>query len=186
MLFHYLTLYRTLRITGYLGAGKTALAVHLADRLLAAGFAARVVSNITLTGRVVAEFGDWKEALSRGLRDTVILYDESWIELGQGVRQARVLEYMAWLRKDNAYLLMPSTHELTPLVSQLQCERVFNGLMFGIPVWRWAFWQGRSSKKTRQYWLQWYPQRVFPLYDTKERPGAWRLYEWGALDDNKS
>lgn len=177
-------MYRVCHIGGYLGQGKTALAVYLADWLLRHGYADQVLSNTPLTtGRIVAEYEDWKSAVCGRFQNTVILYDESWIELGVGASQKTILSYMAYLRKDNSYLLLPSTHELTRGVCLLNVERCLNGLLFGLPLWRYEFWLGpRKPRKDLQKYSWWRPKSVFSLYDKDKRPGAWVLYRWDDIE----
>jgi hypothetical protein len=179
----YVTLFRTLWLAGRYGGGKTALAVYLAAELVSNKFASTIVSNLPLdlgvSGTVIKK-GDIAE-----ITDAVLLLDEGWQELEVGASNKAIKEWLAYLRKQNHFVLMPSVLALARQVSIFTVERRFNGLPFGVPYWfyQWRLTTGLQTKKrSDRGWLWWhYPQRMFGSYDTEYRPDGqrWFVYEFG-------
>lgn len=177
---NYLTQFRVLWLAGRFGGGKTALAVHLAYELCRLNHADSICSNVPFL-----EFGEptavlQKEELSQ-LTDCVMLLDESWLMLGQGVPPKQVTAWLAYLRKNNQYMLLPSVMPLNRQLSMFVVERRFNFASFGVPLWwyQWRLTTGAVAKKNTDtrgqiYW--WYPQRVFSLYDHYHKPSESYYY----------
>ena len=176
MFLEYVRIMRVIWLAGRMGGGKTALGVALAEWLIAKGLALRVVSNIPLGG-----FGPEVRRLSpeevHYTTDAVILMDEAWMELGDGMSRNNSREWLANLRHRRQYLLLPSVLDLMKACQQFTVERVWNGPSFGLPLWvyEWQLGKGRRMEQGRYFW--WHPQRVFKLYDHLGEPGDWRLYE---------
>lgn len=183
-LLHYVTLFRTLWLSGRYGGGKTALAVHLAFMLCKNDYAENIVSNIELAGTPTA-------ILTRDqlfdLRDCAMVLDESWLMLGQGTSNSKVQEWLAYLRKSNLYMLLPSVMPLAKQVSHLVVERELSLMPLGLPLWiyRWRLTTGGTTKRAQQlgrvYWYK--PASVFNLYNHEDRPGE-RYYYYGSADSN--
>lgn len=174
MLLHYLQLFRLLVISGRYGGGKTALAVWLAYQLSYP----RILSNISLSlpgYKFIADCGNSFVDVASDVSDCVVVYDESWLDLGLGASFSKVRDYLSFLRKRNQVLLLPSVLPLSRTVRVFECSRVFNGLMFGIPLWLYQY-RVSSFGDSGKYFF-WFPSRVFKFYDTREYPGSWRLYE---------
>lgn len=177
----YITLFRTVWLAGRYGGGKTALGVHLALSLVEQGFAANIVSNLPLNigpGEVIKR-GDIAD-----VTDAVLLMDEGWQELEIGSGQKAIKTWLAYLRKQNHYVLLPSVLSLAKEVAQFTIERRYNLLPIGLPYWvyRWRLITGAYTKKDVQHgWIYWNnPGRIFGTYDTEYRPDGerWYLYRF--------
>lgn len=172
-MFDYVRLYRMLWLSGRFGGGKTSLAIALAQALCAKGYARFIASNIPLFfGREIrrVDIKGLRAVDAAGLpvvRDTVIILDEAWQHLGERKGHAAD-DWLAYMRKANNFLLMPSVLPLAKVVQQLTCARFFNGMVFGIPLWLYWWRLGKTGKgvdgdKGRFWW--WHPAKVFALYD---------------------
>lgn len=176
MLYAYVKTFRTIWLAGRFGGGKTSLAVALALSLVRDGSCKFIASNVALTVGELVRKADAQEI--RDVRDCAILLDEAWSVLGTGFdKNAR--DWLAYLRKRNQYLLMPSVLPLARCVRTLTVERRFNGLIFGLPVWayRWRLSSGTGDEKGTYLW--WRPKRIFGAFDTLGEPGdEWGIYEF--------
>lgn len=171
-MLEYVRLYRMLWLSGRFGGGKTSLAIMIAIALCSKGYARYIASNVPLfVGREVRRV-DLKRLRELGpdgkpvVQHTVIILDEAWQHLGERKGHAAD-DWLAYMRKANCYLLMPSVLPLAKVVQQLVCARFFNGLVFGIPLWLywWRLGKGKGvdGDKGRFWW--WHPQQVFGYYD---------------------
>lgn len=191
MLELYASLFRTCWIDGRYGGGKTLLAIALAERLIASGTASGIVSNTPLMLPGAAEpaiFDEFSE-VTETVENAVIIYDEAWQDLGMGASPGAVRQYMAYLRKQNLILLMPSVLPLSRQVRVLRVWREFNGLPFGLPFWIYRYKiegtpvAGRKRDKWDVFWL-WNPRRLFKYYDHLARPdNCWYYYTQGGQFD---
>lgn len=171
-MLNYVHLYRMLWLAGRFGGGKTSLAIAVAQWLISKSYARYIASNIPLFfGREVERrsLSELRKLASDGkpeVRDTVILLDEAWQQLG--ARKGHNAEaWLAFTRKANNYLLMPSVLPLAKEVQQLKCSRVLNGMVFGIPLWRywWKLGEGKGEDGDKGHFNWWRPSAVFDLYD---------------------
>lgn len=154
------TAFRVCWSKGRYGAGKTALSVIMAARLLAERRVDQVVSNIPLTFSI-----EPKAPLKR----SAILLDESWIYI-EGRRD--VLDYAAFVRKHEHFLLLPSVFPVHNRLAFFTTQRVFNGYTVGLPIWfyRWDIRQG--AVKENGYFGLMHPSAVFHHYPTKFVAGS--------------
>lgn len=191
-MLNYTWLYRMVWISGRFGGGKTSLALSIALWLCSKNYARYIAANISL--KVGREVGVVSGAELRRVscegpvyRDTVILMDESWTTLGKGVSRKSVVEWLAYMRKGNNFLVMPSVLPLVGEVGVLRVERVFNGLGLGLPVWlyRWHLGDYRRGGD-RGWYLFLRPQSVFGLYDTSAIPSEeFTIYDTWEEEDNR-
>jgi hypothetical protein len=151
--------YRVVWLSGRFGGGKTSLAVWIAAWLVRNHYAERLVSNIPITGRV--------DPPPVPINNTVILLDESWMYVDSW---NDVKAYAAFLRKANLYLLLPSVWAPHSRLRILECHRVFNGVVIGLPFWVYRWSLGMASISEKGYFMLWRPERVFGLYDTEYIP----------------
>lgn len=190
-MLNYAWLYRMVWIGGRFGGGKTSLAIAIAIWLCQRNYARFIASNIPLqvgreVGRVSAT--ELRRITCEGpvYRDTVILMDEAWIQLGKGAGRKQIVEWLSYMRKGNNFLVMPSVIPLVAEVATLRVERIFNGMVFGVPGWlyKWNLGDYRKGGDRGIYWFN-NPQSVFPLYDTTGIPlDGFIIYEvW--KDENK-
>lgn len=175
-MLNYTWLYRMVWIAGRFGGGKTALAVYICMWLCEKGYARYIASNVklgfgTVVRTVSASDLRYHDCNGFAFRDTVILMDESWQVLGKGASRKQVIEWLAFMRKANNFLIMPSVLPLVAEVNVLKVERIFNGLALGIPVWlyRWNLGDYRRGGDRGHYLLR-NPSQVFGLYDTAQIP----------------
>lgn len=180
-LFQYLTLFRTVVLSGRYGGGKTALAVWLALRLVALRHCSRIVSNMPL------DWGSPGVEISisdvHAVEDCAIILDEAWLYLGAGISPQEQRAWFAFIRKRNQFLLLPSVRPLARDVSQYFVQRTINLMRFGVPCWvyRWSFRMGVSVARRHEesgLAVLWRPQNIFGVYDHGYEPGyKFWLYE---------
>lgn len=180
MLLRYCELFRVVWLAGRYGGGKTSLAVYLAGQLERSGAVRCLAANFALKGpwREVGVY-DGFDDLIEDREGCAVVFDEAWSELGIGATPQAVKKYLAFLRKRQSVLLMPSVIPLARTVRVLQVTRLFNGFSLGLPVWLYRYVVDVGSRKPERsnFWW-WYPQRVWGEYDSKEVPGdTWRVYE---------
>lgn len=175
--------YRMLWLSGRYGGGKTSLAVYLAARFCQEGWTQYICSNTPLRLEEVARL-DPRDV--HDVVDAVILMDESWRYVGEG-SERHVRDWMAYMRKRNQVLLMPSVMNVARQLRMLRIERRFNGLVFGIPCWWYTWFLNSAVGKEKQHWFWWRPTRVFNLYDhSLPEMDDFVLYKWGPPSDNTS
>jgi hypothetical protein len=175
-LLEYVRIFRIVWFRGRMGGGKTALAVATAEWLLAQGLSTRVVSNIELRG-FGPQVGTLEEDEVHYVTDAAILFDESWMGLGDGMSKDNVRSWLAQLRHRRQYLLLPSVLDLIRPCDNYTVERVWNGPAFGLPLWIYQYQvgKGRKAEVGKFYW--WRPGAIFKRYDHLGEPGQWRIYE---------
>lgn len=161
-------LFRTCWLSGRWGGGKTALAVELALRLFMTDRVQFIVSNVPLSVSPILEIPPDEVP---ELRSSVIIMDEGWQYLESGAWK-KAKDWIAFLRKRGQYVLIPSVLPLTTYVRKLSCERTFNGLPSGIPVWWYRYeisnGENRAPRTGSFVWVR--PDRIFGLYDHKHEP----------------
>lgn len=160
----YVRHYRAVWFDGKYGSGKTALAVRVAHELVERGIVRYVLSNVECV------FADKPEnvVLRSGKRgalyvDAAIVLDEA----GMFIKSSRDSDdYLAYLRKLNVMLLLPSVEPLPGKLARLVVERTYDWTTMGLP-----FWQYRLMLQTRQqqeatsfFWRN--PSEIFGTYDT--------------------
>ena len=151
--------YRVVWLSGRFGGGKTSLAVWLAAWLVKNSYARQLVSNIPIIGR--------SHPPPVPVNNSVILLDESWMYVDSWTD---VKAYAAFLRKANLYLLLPSVWPPHHRLRMLECHRVFNGFVLGLPFWVYRWSLSMASIAEKGYFMLWNPQRCFNLYDTEYIP----------------
>lgn len=169
--------FRLLWLSGRYGGGKTSLAVYLAARFCQAGLTTRIVSNTPLRLKEVARL-DPRDV--HDVTDSVLLMDESWRYVGEG-SDKQVKEWMAYMRKRNQILLMPSVMNIARALRVVRIERRFNFSGFGVPLWWYTWFLNSATGKEKQQWYWWRPARVFALYN-HELPEMddFAVYDWAA------
>lgn len=177
--------FRTLWLSGRWGGGKTALAVELALRILLSGRSQFIVSNVPLSFKPLTTIKSTEVA---DCKYSVIIMDEAWLFLESGSwKQAK--DFIAFLRKRDQIMLLPSVLPLTTYVRRLSIERTFNGLPSGLPLWvyTWMIDNGENSKsKNRSGRFAFFrPTSVFPFYKYKEEPGD-IFYVYGSTETHGS
>lgn len=184
-LIKHLMIFRSCHFAGYYGAGKSALSVECAIRLVVDGHVKRIVSNIPLA---FESSGTVDVANLIDVEDSAIIMDEAWNFLSAGEFK-RAKEFLAYPRHQNQVLLFPSVTNLTSYVQWLQVRRVWSGLKVGIPCWLYRMdiepkdFKGKKPPRGRRHYIYWWnPQSVFGLYthtyrENKLNPRLFHVYE---------
>lgn len=175
MIPYFLTTYRTLWLRGRPGGGKTSLSVYLARMLCQQNYALNIAANIPLSG-----LGPLTHVLDdplelRTIENTVMILDEAYFELDMGSSSKAVKTWLGTIRHRNQYLLLPSVLELNRQTRVFTCQRFFNGMLIGLPLWiyRWDIQNGPS--KDRGFWSFWQPSQVFKLYNHRPQLGSFDM-----------
>lgn len=156
----YLELYRVCYIGGRPGSGKTSLAFRMAYELYKRGFVRYIISNCRSV---------WSEPLERVVLrdgkfvDACIVLDEAGLFMQSGKDADK---FLAFLRKLNVVLIMPSVSKPAAKVQAVTVQRLFNYQVAGLPLWsyRMDLMSGRIEESTSFYWL--HPSEIFGVYDT--------------------
>lgn len=174
--FSYVKMYRSMWMGGRYGGGKTALAVATARELVRRHGYRHVVSNIPVS---FAANWDWEGRKWRGFDaveprevdgfprlDTVVVLDEGGLFLET---KRKVREFVAFLRKLNVVLLLPSVEEPHARLRKVLVERQFNFFRFGVPMWMYRVRTKGHLYRDEFSFLWWRPD-VFDQYDTDAVP----------------
>lgn len=156
--------YRLLHISSRFGSGKTALAFCLANYLKEIGAVRYICSNV---------YSPWVDKLEDvqlddyGNVDACLIMDEAGMFMQSKWKAQR---YMAYMRKYNVICIMPSAIPPAAIVSFMKVRRIFNGDVFGLPLWvyKMRLIDGDEATKETFYW--WNPSEIFGLYDTAGFP----------------
>jgi hypothetical protein len=160
----YVELTRYLWISGRFGGGKTALAFEIAGSLIDTERFTHLYSNCASV---------WADDPSRlqlreGLyADSAIVLDEA----GLFVRDNKTAQrWLAFLRKFNIVLILPSFAPPAPSFQNLRVRRLLDGGAFGLPFWLYGWkYEDRDIKEGgRFFW--WQPADIFGTYDTQSIP----------------
>lgn len=178
MLMDMLTIYRLIWLAGRPRGGKTSLSIAMALWLVSNQHADKICTNTPLN------IGTLESTITLGeaqqLRDVVTIIDEAWEQLGKSSNVKQRDAWLAYLGKNNQYLILPSARDLHHSISDFVIERTMNWLPFGIPLWEYTFniqkskvvraKNGRRGKPDVAKYQWWFPQRVFPYYDHLYKP----------------
>jgi len=162
-------MYRYCWICGRYGGGKTTLALHLADKLIATKRYSTVIVNMPLN--VGIEPTITKD--SRGLteyRDSILILDEAGQFLDVAASPKKVREWFSYLRKRNQVVLMPSVMPIVRFATGFKCQRWFNGTAMGLPLWVYRWDLNLGAQKNNENFIWWNPARVFGVFDTQFEP----------------
>jgi hypothetical protein len=158
---HSINTFRSVWVRGRYGGGKTFISFLLAEHLQVR-FGYSVFSNVENVFQVGDSVAD---------NHAVVVYDEAWITLGLGASPAQIKRYLAFLRKKDYVLIMPSVLPIAKGGWLLWIERRFNFGPVGLPLWvyHWGI-SGKSSKESGGIFYVWMPQKHFGMYDTLAQP----------------
>lgn len=156
--------FRVLWIGGRYGGGKTALAYRLAYELLDSGFSRHLLSNCRNVWR--DEPADVVLRDGRYL-DTVVILDEG----GLFLRTSRDADdFLAFLRKLNVVLIVPSIKPPAPSVRMVSVQRVANLQSVGLPAWVYNVSVEYGRQRDRERFVWWRPSEIYGIYDTTDVP----------------
>lgn len=156
--------YRVLWINGRYGGGKTALAFQIAAELLKSGHVRHCISNVRSPLRDIPEKIELRDGI---LADTVIVLDEAGIFLETG---ADVQEFLAYLRKMNIILIMPSVLPPPMKVRFLSIQRTMSLQSVGLPLWMYKTTLNYGNIKESINFGWWGFSSIFGLYDSAGFP----------------
>lgn len=166
-------------IRGFYGAGKTTLALSIANELIQAKRCRFVALNVPLNVDIEPVITTNSKDVT-SLHNAVLIMDEAGQYLDWGADQKTLKKWFQFLRKRNQVVLMPSVIPPIKYASQFTAQRLFNGPSMGVPVWvyRWEL-NVYSIKDKGLYWW-WNPQSIFGLVDTDYEPNEeWFIYDFG-------
>ena len=168
----YCKLYRVVWMGGRYGGGKTALAFRLAHDLLKNHGYRYLLSNVKSVWtddpkKIVLRDGQYADA--------VVILDEGGLFL-KSSKDAET--FLAFLRKLNVVILIPSVTPPTLKVRSFTIQRVYNLYSYGLPAWvyRWTLSSGHIKETGLFYWVS--PPEIFGVYDTLGTPS-----DDGGLED---
>ena len=157
--------YRVLHLGGGFGSGKTAFAHFLAYHEIMRGKYRYFVSNCRSVWRDKLE-DVWPLPGQRAV-DTVVLLDEGGLFL-KSFKDAE--DYLAFTRKLNVLVLIPSVNNPVASVRFLRVQRTLDLAAFGFPAWVYS-WQLSADKVLERGWFLWlFPSAIFGIYDTDDMP----------------
>ena len=184
-----LELFRVVWLRGRYGGGKTSLGIWLTYQLLTQRKARYVVSNLKLTMphlehvrtlsekqlirdllayyEIAAEAEDVR-TLDAEFSDCIFLIDEAWGIFSPESPQQLRNSFLAYPRKLNQYLILPSFRLLHRSVWAYTIARAVNfRAALGIPCWWYALETRDGEETVKASYSWWFPERVFKLYDTR-------------------
>lgn len=168
----YLKTFRVCWIRGRYGGGKTALAFRAAHHLAESGAVRYIVSNCASPW-----CDDPKDVkLVDGRADVCLILDEAGMFMDNGVEAK---QYMAYMRKLNVILLLPSVLQPANLATFLSVERKYNLEVGAIPAWVYGMYLTYGHQKEKEQFIWWRPREIFGCYDTAGYPSeADEIKEW--------
>ncbi len=157
-------MYRVLWIQGRYGGGKTALAFRLAYELLNSGFSRYLISNCR---SVWSDSMDDVTVRDGAYLDACIILDEGGLFLRTGKDTE---DFLAFMRKFNIVLLIPSVRPPSRSVCQLSVQRVLNLRKLALPAWLYRCNLRYENIRENYWFLWWWPSEIFGIYDTRDVP----------------
>jgi hypothetical protein len=152
--------FRIVHFSGRYGSGKTALAYRIAYELLESGFSRYLLSNCNDVWRE-----DPADVVLREGRflDCCVILDEAGLFM-ENSRQAK--QFVAFMRKMNVVLLLPSVDPPPGRVRFLQVQRQFNLMALGLPLWLYTARLNTGMAREKYGFGWWRPVEIFGVYDT--------------------
>lgn len=146
-----------LYISGELGTGKTLLAFAIAEWLLE-------------NKKVRGVWANCRHAfpVHRDVRDVVFVLDEGGQFMHARDSKDEDMGYAVFMRKLNAYMLVPSRSMIDKQNRTLEAYRIADLSLFGF----WLYGYRDQSTGVHGWFVLKNPEYYFPLYDTKEIPAS--------------
>jgi len=161
--------YRVVHLAGRFGSGKTAFAYRMAYELLEHhGFRYLLSNCADVWSDDPADVVPRPDAHGDPTYlDTVVILDEAGIVF-EGASHAR--QFVAFMRKFNVCLLLPSVEAPPARVKFLQVMRKFNFDALGLPLWWYEARLSTGLDRVRYQFGWWRPSEIFGVYDTADFP----------------
>lgn len=158
--------YRVVFLGGRYGGGKTALAFRLAYELMQnRSFGFRyLLSNVRSVWNTPPSAVELRDGV---FADAVMVLDEGGMFLDS---PRRAKEWLAYLRKLNIVLLIPSVIEPALIMRRLSIQRLQNFQPYGLPLWRFGWRLDSHMVKQKNAFLWWNFAEIFGIYDTMGMP----------------
>lgn len=152
---HTLRNFRLAWIGGRYGGGKTALAVRLGYEFKRRGWCEHIIGNFP------SVLFTSLDRLSE-LRDVFVILDEA----GAWMREGEFDEVVAFLRKRNVTVVMPSVLPPPIKARSLNIQRAINYRTIGINLWLYTvdLKYMRVHERSKLWWFS--PTEIFGLWDT--------------------
>jgi hypothetical protein len=162
--------YRIAHFSGRFGSGKTAGAYRLAHDLLEFHGYRYIISNchdIWSDDPHDIELRPGPDG-SPTFMDAVLILDEAGIVFDGSARQAK--QFVAFMRKFNVILLLPSVEAPPSRVRFLQIQRKYNFAALGVPLWWYETRLNTGMDREKYAWGWWNFKEIFGVYDTGDFP----------------
>ncbi len=156
--------YRVCYLGGRYGGGKTSFAFRLAYDLCQYYGFRYILSNV----RSVWNTEPRHVTLRDGVYiDAVFVLDEGGMYLDNA---AQAKSWLAYLRKLNAVLILPSTFPPALLMRRLTVQRTHNFNAWGLPLWVYGIRLDSGIIKQTDWCAWYYPSEIYGIYDTVGMP----------------
>lgn len=156
--------YRHMWFSGRQGGGKTALAFRMAHDLCRQFKFRYIVSTSKSPWAVSPDTVTLREGV---WADTVLILDEAGLYIRS---PAEAKSWMAFLRKLNCVLLMPSVVPPSSLFRTVSVTRSYNLEAFGLPFWRFDVNISEAGQRVKDSFWWYKPSEIFGCYDTLGQP----------------
>lgn len=168
--------FRSVWFRGRYGGGKSYMAFMVARHFstLGYGLISNIKNDIGCPRYAIDDDLSVNPHLRVGLDyyKNVIVYDEGGANsLGDGAKSSDIKAYLAYLRKRDFILLVPSVLELDKRAFFIWCERSRPLTKLGIPLWiyEWGV-KGYTKKQSGGSFAVFNPSAFFGSYDTYSEP----------------
>lgn len=145
------------------GSGKTALAFRLAYALYEIGAVRYICSNCESVW--CDDPGD--VVLQNGQADVCLIMDEGGMFMES---KHKAQKYLAFMRRLNIILLIPSVMMPATVVRFLTVKRTMNWGVAGIPLWMYQARLHDGEDVSRESFGWWRPEEIFGIYSTNGFP----------------
>lgn len=163
-LMNYANTYRVVYFSGRFGGGKTSLAFRLAFEMVKRYNYRYILSNVRSV---------WSEPFENVVLrdgkfiDAVCILDEGGLFLD---RAADAKEWLAFLRKVNLTLLVPSVVPPARLLRTVTVTRTVRLNAWGLPAWVYQMNLDAHPVHEKENFVWWQPSEIFGIYDTLGQP----------------
>jgi hypothetical protein len=159
--------YRVCTISGRFGGGKTSFAFRLAYELMRVYKFRYIVSNVQSVWNTPINKIELRRTDYGLFVDAIMVLDEGGMFLD---RPNEARSWLAYLRKLNVVLLIPTVIAPSLLMRTVTVQRVVNGDALGLPFWFYRVILNSMTVRERDWFLWWQPSEIYGVYDTVGMP----------------